>query len=116
MTEEELKEIMKKDLDEVFDVKNIIDFHFDLLREAYIKGLDTGLKAGKGETKWHKVADGDLPAENIYLIIRLNDENTCYKYCTGFWEKEEKCFHTLFCSVVDTKDIIAWKEIVPPKV
>ena len=66
---------------------------------------------------WHDlVADlNDLPKEDIYLEIRLNDENTCYKYCTGFWEKEEKCFHTLFCSKVDTKDIIAWKEIIPPK-
>ena len=59
--------------------------------------------------------DGDLPKENIYLVIRLNDENTCYKCCTGFWEKEERCFHTLFCNKVDTKDIIAWKEIVLPE-
>ncbi len=44
MTDEELKEKMKKDLDEVFNVENIIDFHFDLLRKAYIKGLNTGLK------------------------------------------------------------------------
>ena len=65
--------------------------------------------------EWHYVKDGDLPNEDIYLVIRLNDENTCYKYCTGFWEKEEKCFHTLFCSKVDKKDIIAWKEIVLPK-
>lgn len=50
MTEEELKEIMKKDLDGVFDVKPIIDFHFDLLQKAYVKGLNTGLKAGKSET------------------------------------------------------------------
>lgn len=65
--------------------------------------------------EWHYVKDGDLPKEDIYLVIRLNDENTCYKCCTGFWEKEEKCFHTLFCSKVDTKDIIAWKEIVLPE-
>ena len=65
--------------------------------------------------EWHYVKDRDLPKENIYLVIRLNDENTCYKCCTGFWEKEERCFHTLFCNKVDTKDIIAWKEIVLPK-
>lgn len=62
---------------------------------------------------WQYVKDSELPEENIYVLIRLNDENTCYKYCTGFWEKEEKCFHTLFCDKVDTKDIIAWKEIIP---
>jgi len=62
--------------------------------------------------EWHYVKDGDLPKENIYLVIKLNDENTCYKYCTGVWEKEEKCFYTLFCNKVDIEDIIAWKEIV----
>ena len=36
MTEEELKEKMDKDLNEVFDVKNIIDFQFDLLQKAYL--------------------------------------------------------------------------------
>lgn len=61
--------------------------------------------------EWHIVANGDLPEEDIYLVIKLNDVNTCYKYCTGFWEKEEKCFHTLFCDKVDVKDILAWKEI-----
>lgn len=50
MTEKELKEIMEKDLDEALDVKTIIDFHFDLLQKTYVKGLDTGLKAGKSET------------------------------------------------------------------
>lgn len=44
MTDEELKGKMKKDLDEIFNVEKIIDFHFDLLQKAYIKGLNTGLK------------------------------------------------------------------------
>ena len=75
-----------------------------------------GFKDGYNKAnEWHFVKDGDLPNEDIYLVIRLNDENTCYKYCTGFWEKEEKCFHTLFCSKVNIKDIIAWKEIVLPE-
>ena len=62
--------------------------------------------------EWNYPSKGELPKEDIYIVIKLNDENTCYKYCTGFWEKEKKCFHTLFCNKVDTKDIIAWKEIV----
>ena len=80
--------------------------------EGFQKGAEFGYNKAN---EWHYVKDGDLPNEDIYLVIRLNDENTCYKYCTGFWEKEEKCFHTLFCSKVNIKDIIAWKEIVLPK-
>jgi hypothetical protein len=42
---------MDKDLNEVFNVKSIIDFQFDLLQKAYTKGLETGLKAGRPQ--WH---------------------------------------------------------------
>jgi hypothetical protein len=85
---------------------------YDNVSEVWQRGAEFGYNKAN---EWHFVKDGDLPKENIYLVIRLNDENTCYKYCTGFWEKEERCFHTLFCNKVDTKDIIAWKEIVLPK-
>lgn len=44
-----LKEKMNKDLNEVFDVKSIIDFQFDLLGKAYLKGLETGIEIGKSE-------------------------------------------------------------------
>ncbi len=111
MTEEELKEIMKKDLDEVFDVKNIIDFHFDLLRETYIKGLDTGLKAGRGETKWHKVADGDLPKRvddyvtNIGVLTYDHYGNGVYKWHTPF------CKACAYADEVSDNEVIAWCEI-----
>lgn len=89
-----------------------------LLKETHRQSIDIlveQIEELHKANEWHYVKDGDLPKEDIYLVIRLNDENTCYKYCTGFWEKEERCFHTLFCNKVDTKDIIAWKEIEPPK-
>ena len=81
----------------------------------YEEGFKDGAEFGYNKAnEWHYVKDGDLPKGDMYLVIRLNDENTCYKCCTGFWENDEKIFHTLFCSKVDTKDIIAWKEIVLP--
>lgn len=96
------------------DAKEWVENNLHSTEEDYIKAFKDGAVFGYNKAnEWHFVKYGDLPKENIYLVIRLNDENTCYKYCTGFWEKEEKCFHTLFCSKVDTKDIIAWKEIVP---
>ena len=47
MTEKELEEKMNKDLDEVFNVKSIIDFQFDLMQKAYLKGIQTGMKISR---------------------------------------------------------------------
>ncbi|MCR5218610.1 hypothetical protein [Treponema sp.] len=44
MTETELKEEMDKDLGEIFNVENIINFQFDLMQKAYLKGIGTGRK------------------------------------------------------------------------
>ena len=51
MTEEELKEKMDKDLNEVFNVKSIIDFQFDFLQKAYLKGIKTGMKISSSKAK-----------------------------------------------------------------
>jgi hypothetical protein len=55
MTEEELKEKMNKDLGEIFDVKIIMDFHFDLLQKAYLKGIETGMKISSYEKQLNEV-------------------------------------------------------------
>lgn len=55
MTEEELKEKMNKDLGEIFDVKIIMDFHFDLLQKAYLKGIETGMKINSSEKQLNEV-------------------------------------------------------------
>ena len=49
MTEEELKEKMDKDWNEIFDVKIIMDFQFALLQKAYQKGVETGMKISSSE-------------------------------------------------------------------
>lgn len=77
----------------------------------YECGFIDGYHECQQDNKWNFVEKGEFPKEDIYLLIKLNDRDTCYKYCTGFWEKEEKCFHTLFCNNINAKDIIAWKEI-----
>lgn len=51
MTEKELKEKMNKDLDEIFNVKSIMDFHFNLVQIAYVKGLETGMKISSSGEK-----------------------------------------------------------------
>lgn len=43
MTDEELKEKMKKDLREIFDGKAITNFILDLVQKAYAMGIETGI-------------------------------------------------------------------------
>ena len=47
MTEEKLKEEMDKALKEVFDTDFIIGVQFELIRRAFEKGLELGMKVGK---------------------------------------------------------------------
>ena len=74
-------------------------------------GFLAGLKAGRPQ--WHDLRKDpkDLPKGDMYMTLKLNDENTCYKYCVAFWNKDEKVFNTIFCGKVNSEDIIAWCEI-----
>lgn len=106
MTEEELKERMDKDLAEVFNVKSIIDFHFDFLRKTYTKGLETGMKVAGPQ--WHKVAAGDLPKgdegygeTSIYRKIYLKDRDG--NLYTGRYYPKDDC-HPEDCFAVEFLD------------
>ena len=83
------------------------------IKQAYQKGAEFGYNKA---TEWHYVKDGDLPKEDtieketLYLLwFGLNDSD----YLTGvfshgrFW-----CFDSGW---FETKDVIAWKEIVLPE-
>lgn len=82
MTEEELKEKMKKDLDEVLNVKSIIDFQFDLVQKAYLKGLEIVFKANE-TTK-------ELEQENKELKDKLNNLSSVAAVRLANWQKYEK--------------------------
>lgn len=43
LTEEELNKKIDADLNAIFDVTSIMNFQFDLLRKAYLKGIETGM-------------------------------------------------------------------------
>ena len=51
MTEERLTEEMDKALHDVFDTKQIVDFQFDLVQKAFLKGLEFGMKINKEQAK-----------------------------------------------------------------
>lgn len=57
MDEEELKEKMDKDWNEIFDVKSIMDFQFALLQKAYQKGIETGMKISSSEKQLNEVEE-----------------------------------------------------------
>ena len=71
--------------------------------------------------EWHYVKDGDLPKENEYILIysKLADNIAVGKRrCAGKIRK--RCVYEWYFATYEgtyclkDKDIIAWKEIVPP--
>lgn len=72
MAEEEIKELAREYIDSctkragfVILTENIKSDFIDLFVAGFMKCLE--LKAGK--PKWHKVADGDLPEENHFVLV-----------------------------------------------
>ncbi len=86
MEEKELKEKMDKDLEEVFNVKSIIDFQFDLVQKAYVKGLELGLKVGS--LQWHDLQKdlNDLPKKDCEVVtLHENGNKNIQKWENGNW-------------------------------
>lgn len=111
MTEEELKEKMDKDLNEVFNVKSIIDFQFDLLQKAYTKGLETGLKAGR---QWHDLRKdpNDLPPmvqDERHISDRVWIDVGNWGTEDGYYDYKKNCW-IIRCRIVNLP-ILGWIEI-----
>ena len=72
------------------------------IEEAYQKGAEFGYNKAN---EWHYVKDGDLPVDTDGVLVCLNSDEIVIDYyhdSTG-WENSLN------------EDVIAWKEIVPPK-
>lgn len=69
MTDEEMAEEYTKGLCKTcrVDICRYIIFQTCAIKESIKQAHLAGLKAGR--LKWHKVADGDLPNENVKLIL-----------------------------------------------
>lgn len=63
------------------------------------KGFLAGLKAGR--SKWHKVADGDLPKDENDVLVYSGED---WRMCVGRYSPKYKAWET-GC------DTIAWCEI-----
>ena len=75
---------------------------------AVLYGLAKGREAGK--TKWHRVADGDLPEENQWVLVY----DGSYTICNYHSNTPIKWLDNYENEVYEG-NIIAWKEIVLPE-
>lgn len=74
----------------------------DLATIAYMQGAE------RYKTKWHKVADGDLPKENKLYLVEIKDNGLAIAYFNGrHWETRYNLGDSGHC--VET--VIAWCEI-----
>ena len=89
------------------------------VKQSFKDGAEFGYNKGN---EWHYVKDGDLPKENEYIMIysKLADNMAVGKRrCAGKIRK--RCVYEWYFATYEgtyclrDKDIIAWKEIVPPK-
>lgn len=84
---------------------------FEAMLDCYIHGAAYGYN---NANEWHYVKDGDLPKDDIKLaIIEIDDCGYLLcNYRNGFWYDANS---GATCAEWITNNIIAWKEIVPPK-
>ena len=101
MKDEEMAEEYIKDLKSKFFLS---EPQLDLACQGYKDGFLAGLKAGRPQ--WHKVADGDLPKDENYVLVSNGKDWT-----KGFYK--DKKWNII--SLVGFTKIIMWKEIVLPK-
>ena len=74
----------------------------DLATIAYMQGAE------RYKTKWHKVADGDLPKENKLYFVKIKDNGLAIAYFNGrHWETRYNLGDYGHC--VET--VIAWCEV-----
>ncbi len=98
------------------------EFHGKKAIEAFLAGLEAGKDmaeldiatvaymqgAERYKTKWHKVADGDLPKENKIYLVEIKDNGLAIAYFNGLhWETRYNLGDSGHC--VET--VIAWCEI-----
>lgn len=68
---------------------------YKALKQAYLAGLSAG------RSKWHKVADGDLPKDENDVLVYSGED---WRMCVGKYSPKYKAWET-GC------DTIAWCEI-----
>ena len=94
-------------------------------KEDYKQGFKDGAEYEYNKAnEWHYVKDGDLPTKELeekQLLIRVRNYTEDYIFAyymlDKYYSKNGKRFYSdTDCDIpINIKNIIAWKEIVPPK-
>ena len=71
-------------------------------KQAFLAGIEAG------RSKWHKVADGDLPKGNCENILLYNKDHFCvtHSYSLGYYENG-----VFYNDCEMEEDTIAWRKI-----
>ena len=118
MTKEELGNAAGKDLIEQRDYCGIDSYYSDYLDDVNAEMLKrfNSLTELEAQTRWHKVADGDLPKEqkdiimsDVLLLVVKRKLSTEYIFELGKYNFSEKEFE--YAHVIGLTDVIAWCEI-----
>ena len=107
------------------EAKEWIENNLHSTEEDYIKAFKEGSEFGYNKAnEWHFVKDGDLPNKELeekQLLVRVRnyteDFILAYYMLDKYYSKNGKRFYfDIDCDTpINTKDIIAWKEIVLPE-
>ena len=105
-----------------YDYGTVAHYNIDpLVEECFKDGAEFGYNKAN---EWHYVKDGDLPNKELeekQLLVRVRnyteDFILAYYMLDEYYSKNGKRFYfDIDCdSPINTKNIIAWKEIVLPK-
>lgn len=79
------------------------------LKQAYLAGAEFGYNKAN---EWHYVKDGDLPKNNTVVLVILKNKRV--KIST-FMENKFTIWNNNYDAYTKLYDVIAWKEITPPK-
>ena len=125
----------EKEAEDSFNCKKVL-YKWETDKHSYIDGFKDGAEFGYKKARveaneWHDLQDNpsDLPKnrEKVLLLVKLNDKwnrtevligyrdfGECLgEYCKD-WGYFEPVKNRLY-DFVDGEEVIAWKEIVPPK-
>ena len=108
------------------ETKMLINCNGDYSKKKdYKKGWQDGAEFGYNKAnEWHYVKDGDLPTKELeekQLLIRVRnyteDYIIAYYMLDKYYSKHGKRFYSdIDCDYpINIKNVIAWKEIIPPK-
>lgn len=83
------------------------------LEQGYEEGFQNGAEFGYNKAnEWHYVKDGDLPKNNMQVLVRLKNKRL---KISVFMENKFTIWNKDYDTYIKLYDVIAWKEIVLPK-